>query len=35
VSQIRIAGSQNRISTIEMIEPEGDRSVMNIAQEGR
>lgn len=35
VSEIRIVGSGNRIATIEIIEPEGDRSVMTITAEGR
>jgi outer membrane lipoprotein-sorting protein len=35
VSEIRIVGSGNRISTVEVIVPEGDRSVMTITEEGR
>ncbi len=35
VSEIRIVGSNTRVATIEIIEPEGDRSVMTIAEEGR
>ena len=30
VSEIRISGSRNRVDTIEIIEPEGDRSVMTV-----
>lgn len=33
VSEIRISGSKNRIRTIEIIEAEGDRSVMTIAED--
>jgi hypothetical protein len=30
VSEIRIGGSRNRVNTIEILEPQGDRSVMTI-----
>jgi outer membrane lipoprotein-sorting protein len=33
VREIRISGSKNRIRTIEILEAEGDRSVMTIAEE--
>ena len=33
VSEIRLSGSRNRIATIEVIEAEGDRSVMTISGE--
>lgn len=33
VSEIRISGSKNRIRTIEIIEAEGDRSVMTVAED--
>ncbi|MND02960.1 hypothetical protein D3C83_225530 [compost metagenome] len=33
VREIRISGSMNRIRTIEILEAEGDRSVMTIAEE--
>jgi outer membrane lipoprotein-sorting protein len=34
VSEIRIDGSRNRVSTIEIIEAQGDRSVMTITPDG-
>jgi len=34
VSEIRIGGSRNWISTIEIIETQGDRSVMAITRDG-
>jgi len=34
ISEIRIGGSKNHIATIEIIEPEGDRSVMTINEDG-
>jgi len=33
VSEIRIGGSRNQVSTIEILEPQGDRSVMTITPE--
>jgi hypothetical protein len=33
VSEIRIGGSRNRIRTIEIIEMEGNRSVMTITED--
>jgi hypothetical protein len=33
VSEIRIGGSKNRIRTIEIIETEGNRSVMTITED--
>jgi outer membrane lipoprotein-sorting protein len=35
VSEIRISGNKNRIGTIEIIEAQGDRSVMTITEEGK
>jgi outer membrane lipoprotein-sorting protein len=34
VSEMRISGSQNRVRTIEVIESQGDRSVMTISEDG-
>jgi hypothetical protein len=33
VREIRISGSKNRIHTIEILEAEGDRSVMTITED--
>jgi hypothetical protein len=33
VREIRISGSKNRIRTIEILEAEGDRSVMTVAED--
>ena len=33
VSEIRISGSRNWVDTIEIIEPEGDRSVMTVVKD--
>ena len=35
VSEIRISGSKNRLNAIEIVEAEGDRSVMTVTEDGR